>query len=62
MKTVQIYFSHKRYRQDQRLIFHKDAPAGYVRAVVISDCDVEHAKMRANPRVGECFVGAVAIE
>ena len=63
MKTVQIYFSTKTMnRMDQRALFHKDKHVGFVRAVLISDCDVEHAKLRAKPRVGETLVGVVAIE
>jgi hypothetical protein len=65
MKTVQIYFSPKNAREGDNVILNtKQEFIGFVRAVLISDCDITHATMkgRVHARPNEVFVGAVAIE
>jgi len=64
MKTIQLYFSATKDREEQSRVFHKNQLVGYVRAVLISDCDITHATMkgRVHARPGEQFVGAVAVE
>ncbi len=66
MKTVQLYFSAKNPNnlENHRAVFHKEVCLGWVRAVLISDCDITHAIMkgRVHAKPNEVFVGAVAIE